>query len=68
VWHFYVKQQAREESRFFRSFGVKKINELIISKNKFINTFAGLVTSGLGPHVACGPPVGPRWPKVKYER
>jgi hypothetical protein len=30
-------------------------NELVVTRNKLINNFAGLVTSGLGPDVACGP-------------
>jgi hypothetical protein len=42
---------------FFRSFGGKKINELVVSGDKLKNDFAGLVTSVLGPDVARGPPV-----------
>jgi hypothetical protein len=43
-----------------KSSGVKKINELVITSNKLKNTFAGLVTCGLGPDVTHGSPVGPR--------
>jgi hypothetical protein len=46
---------------FFKSFSEKKINELVIASNKLTNSFAGLVTSGLGLNVACRPPVGPHW-------
>jgi hypothetical protein len=42
------------------SFGVKKINELVLSSNKLTNNFTSLVTSGLGPDVALGSPVGLR--------
>jgi hypothetical protein len=43
---------------FFKSFGAKKINELVVTSNK-LNNFAGLVTSGLESDVARGLPVGP---------
>jgi hypothetical protein len=60
VWHLYVKQQTRKESRFVISLGSNKINELIVSSNKLTNNLAGLVTSFLESGVACGPPVGLR--------
>jgi hypothetical protein len=59
-----VVRKAADEIRittFFKSFGTKKINERILTSNKLTNNFTGLVTSGLGPDVAGGPPVGPRW-------
>jgi hypothetical protein len=40
---------------FFRSFGVKKINEFVETRNTLTNNFASFVTSDLGPDVACGP-------------
>jgi hypothetical protein len=46
---------------FFKSLGVKKINELVETSNKLTNNFAGLVTNGTGPDVARGPPVGSCW-------
>jgi hypothetical protein len=33
------------------------INELVVTRNKLTNSFAGVVTGGLAPDVACGPPV-----------
>jgi hypothetical protein len=39
---------------------VKKINELVVNSNKFTNSFADLVTSGLGSDVARGPAVAQR--------
>jgi hypothetical protein len=42
---------------FFKSFAVKKINELAATSNKLTNNFAGLVTNGLGPDVARELPV-----------
>jgi len=38
---------------------VNKIND-VISSNKLKNNFAGPVTTGLGPDVACGSPVATR--------
>jgi hypothetical protein len=54
-----VRKAADEiESRFFsKSFGVRKINELVLTSNKLTNNFADLVTSGPGPGVAHGSPV-----------
>jgi hypothetical protein len=43
---------------FFKSFGVKKINELVVTNKKVTDNYVGLVTSGLGQDVAYGPPVG----------
>jgi hypothetical protein len=43
---------------FFKSFGVKKINELVVTSNKLTNNVAGLVSGGLGLDVARGPSVG----------
>jgi hypothetical protein len=34
------------------------VNELVVTSNKLINNFAGLITSYLGVDVARGPPVG----------
>jgi hypothetical protein len=51
--------KAADEIRIticFKSFGVKKINELVATSNKLTNNFAGLITSGLGLDVARGPP------------
>jgi hypothetical protein len=62
-----LKPEARGSSRpdnnynFLTSFGVKKTNYLAVTSNKLINNLAGLFTRGLGPAVACGPPVGSRW-------
>jgi hypothetical protein len=28
---FYLKQRTRQESRFFKSFGIKKLNELLVT-------------------------------------
>jgi hypothetical protein len=46
---------------FFKPFGARKISKLVVTSNKLTNNFAGPVTSGLGPDVARGPPVGSRW-------
>jgi hypothetical protein len=48
-------------TNFFKSFGVEKINELVVTSYKLTNNFAGLITNGLGPDVARGPPVGSLW-------
>jgi hypothetical protein len=64
VWHSYASSRQDKNRHFFKSFGVKKINELVVTSNKFSNNFAGLVTSGLGPDVILGPPVGPHWHRV----
>jgi hypothetical protein len=53
-----VKQQRnKDESFLFKFFGIKKINERVITSHELANNFAGLVTSGLGPHVCGGRPV-----------
>jgi hypothetical protein len=60
--------KAADEIRItilFKSFGFKKINELVVTSNKLTNNFAGLVKSGLGPGVVRGPPVGPHSAKIK---
>jgi hypothetical protein len=57
-----VRKAADKNHDFFRSFGAKKINELVVTSKKLTNNFAGLVATGVGPDVARGPPVGPRWP------
>jgi hypothetical protein len=47
-------RKATEEVKitiFLKSFGVKKINELVVTSNKLTNNFVGLVASGLGPDV-----------------
>jgi hypothetical protein len=54
-------RKAADEIRitiFFKSFGAKKIKELIVLSNKLPNNFAGLIANGLVPDVARGPPVG----------
>jgi hypothetical protein len=38
-------------TNFFKSFGVKPINELAVTTDK-LNNFMGLITSSLGPDVA----------------
>jgi hypothetical protein len=43
----------------FKSFRVKKMNELIVTSNKLTNNFVGLLTSSLRPDVVRGPLVGP---------
>jgi hypothetical protein len=48
----------------FKSYGIKKINELIVTSNKSTDNFAGLLTSGLKPDVTRGPPVGSLWHKI----
>jgi hypothetical protein len=40
----------------FKTFGIKKINKLLITGDKLTNNFADLVTSCLEPDVAFGPP------------
>jgi hypothetical protein len=37
--------------KFFR---IRKTNQLVVYSNKLANNFADIVTSGLGPDVACG--------------
>jgi hypothetical protein len=52
--------KAADEIRmvtFFKSFGVKKINELGLTCNRLTKNFAYLVTSSLRPDVAPGLPV-----------
>jgi hypothetical protein len=54
-------RKAADEIRItilLKSFGVKKINKLVVTGNRLTYDFAGLVTSGLGPDVTRGPPVG----------
>jgi hypothetical protein len=43
---------------FFKIFGVKNINEPLVTNNKLTNNFSGLVTSSLEPDVARERPVG----------
>jgi hypothetical protein len=57
-------RKAADEIRIticFISFGAKKINELVATSKKLTNNFVGLVTSGLGPDLARGPLIVPRW-------
>jgi hypothetical protein len=56
-------QKAAYEIRnnFFRSFRMKKLNELAGISNKLTNNSRCLVTSGIGQRVAYGLPVGPCW-------
>jgi hypothetical protein len=56
-----AKQQTQQEQRLFKSFGAKKMDELAATNKELTNNFEGLVTSGLGPHIACGPPVELQW-------
>jgi hypothetical protein len=55
-------RKAAEEIRGspFLYLRAQKINELVVTSKKLTNNFAGLVTAGLGPDMARGPPVGPR--------
>jgi hypothetical protein len=39
---------------FFKSFGIKKLNELVVTNNILTDNFVDLVTSGLGPDVPAG--------------
>jgi hypothetical protein len=55
-----VRKEGGEKITFFKSFVVNKVNELVLNTNKLTNNFAGLVTIGFGPDVACGPPLRPR--------
>jgi hypothetical protein len=57
--YLYVKQFSNPSKQ-------EKINELVVTSNKLTDNFAGLITSGLGPDVARGPPVVPRWPILCY--
>jgi hypothetical protein len=53
-------RKAADEIRttiFFKFFRVTKINKLVVTSNKLTNNFTGLVTSDVGPDLACGPPV-----------
>jgi hypothetical protein len=55
--------KAADEIRimiFFKSFGVQRTNDRIITSNKVTNNFAVLVTSGIGPDVARGSLIGLR--------
>jgi hypothetical protein len=48
-------RKAADEIRItisFKSFGMKEINELVVTSKKLTNNRAGLFTSGLGPDVA----------------
>jgi hypothetical protein len=42
----------------------KNTNELVSPPNRLTNNFANLVTSGLGPGMARGPQVRPRWSRL----
>jgi hypothetical protein len=57
-------REAADEIRitilFLKSFGAKKINELVVTGDKLTNNFTDLVTNGVGPDVSLGPPVVPR--------
>jgi hypothetical protein len=54
----YLKQETRQKLRYFcKAFGISTINELVLPSNKLTNNFVGLVTSGLEPDMALGPPV-----------
>jgi hypothetical protein len=49
----YARKAGDEiKSRFLKSFGINKINKLVITHNKLTNNFAGPVTGGLGSNVA----------------
>jgi hypothetical protein len=44
----YVKQKKTIKIVIiFKSFGLRKTNELVVSSNKLTHNFAGLVTSGI---------------------
>jgi hypothetical protein len=63
-----TKSSRRDKNHlfFFKSFGVKKIYELVVPSNKLTDNFVGLVTSGLEPDVACRPPVGLHWSRETW--
>jgi hypothetical protein len=42
---------------FSKSLTEKNTNKLAVTSSKLANNFMGLVASGLGPDMACGPPV-----------
>jgi hypothetical protein len=46
---------------FFKSFGINKINKLVIIIKKLTNNFAGQITNGLEPDAARGPHIMPLW-------
>jgi hypothetical protein len=50
-------KRGKNHDFFIKFFGVKKINELVVTGEKLTNNTAGMVTSVIGPDVACGPPV-----------
>jgi hypothetical protein len=54
-----VRKAAEENYDFFKSLGVKKVNELAATSNKLTNHFTGTATSGLGPGVDRELPVAP---------
>jgi hypothetical protein len=53
--------KAEDEIRinFFKSFEVKKTNELVVTSDKLTINFASMIASVLVLDVACGPPVEP---------
>jgi hypothetical protein len=53
---------ADEIITFFKSFGIKKINEFVVTVNKLTSYFAGLAASVLRLDMARGPSVGQRGP------
>lgn len=61
AWLRGAADEIRITILFFTSFGAKKIHYLVASSKKLANSFAGLVTIGLGLDVARGPLVGSRW-------
>jgi hypothetical protein len=55
-----LTRKAADEIRltiFFKSFRVKKINELVTTRKKLTNNFEGLITGGLEPVAIRGPTV-----------
>jgi hypothetical protein len=51
----------------FNSFGVKKINELVVTSNKLTNNFVVLNIRDLGPDMVRGPPVLLRFLSVSID-
>jgi hypothetical protein len=54
----------KDHDFLFKSLGIKKINELVITSNKLKNNFVGLVAVGLVLDVARGQPDIPRIVKI----
>lgn len=48
---------ADKNQNFYKSFGIKNINDVTVTSNTLTNNFVGLVSSGLGPDVVHRLPV-----------